>query len=104
LRSSPAGFTLHAAGTVTADATHSESEIFENVTEVADLGWLRRGRAALTTAWDRARLRHVECGYAGAACGKHAAAFGNPTEGVFSNGTVGPAAVVPSQNLAVGES
>jgi hypothetical protein len=29
---------LHAAGTVTADATHSESEIFENVTEVADLG------------------------------------------------------------------
>jgi predicted ATPase len=32
------GFTLHAAGTVTADATHSESEIFENVTEVADLG------------------------------------------------------------------
>jgi hypothetical protein len=38
LRSSPAGFTLHAAGTVTADATHPESEIFENVTEVADLG------------------------------------------------------------------
>jgi hypothetical protein len=37
LRSSPAGFTLHAAGTVT-DATHPESEIFENVTEVADLG------------------------------------------------------------------
>jgi hypothetical protein len=31
LRSSP-------AGTVTADATHPESEIFENVTEVADLG------------------------------------------------------------------